>query len=148
MGMTLSAETYEEWQAAVSRRQKRFLVETVGPGLLAGGMAFALSRDLPRTTEWNRTDTTLEVAYLLALVADWRQTRRAMEWGCMELNPVLGKTPDLQRVDTYFALAALQHVLLSHYLPRHLRRGYQVGSLTFQVAVVRHNVQASLRLAW
>jgi hypothetical protein len=114
------------------------------------------------TDPWSKADIAWEVAYQTLLVADWAQTRRAVCHSATihadgntiwirsnpitESNPLLGSRPSRRRVDTHFALSALGHIALIHFLPARYRRIIQAAGVGIQIFACGHNLQAGVSI--
>ncbi len=97
---------------------------------------------------WSTKDTLWEGAYLAAHVADWGQTRdiasSCASGAYYETNPVMGKCPSINLVNTYFAATALLHIGVAHVLPQKYRRMFQAGTLGMEVNYVANNARIGL----
>lgn len=120
-------------------------------------VAFVLAIAAPvhAADPWSKSDIAREVAYLALHTADWGQTRnivRRADTGCagdptcIERNPFLGRNPSIRRVDTYFAVTALAHVVISHALPKDWRQGWQYVTIGMEAGVVGYNYSIGLKV--
>ena len=99
---------------------------------------------------WSSSDVNLEVLYATTLALDWAQTRDiARQPHCFrEQNGMMRKHPSAREVDVYFLASLALHVAVVHHLPRRLRPYYQLGTVAFEVAWVRHNFSMGIRVAF
>lgn len=76
---------------------------------------------------WTKADSQRQLVYTAIHIVDWGQTRNyATRDGYYETNPILGKNPSIQEVDTYFAATLAGHTLVSYYLPPKYRAYWQM----------------------
>jgi hypothetical protein len=111
--------------------------------------------------DWGWRDTTLEGASEVLIVLDWGTTRdiawkmhhvlyprsglERPEYCGHEINPVLGRKPDMRTVDLYFGSWVLMHPVLSALLPEgRFRALWQAGTIGLEGYMVRRNVQFGL----
>lgn len=97
--------------------------------------------------EWTHDDTLIELSCFFVMALDWGQTRTISlddEW--YELNPLLGKKPNIQTVDTYFAVFFLGHALAIHSLPKEQRRMFQTITIICEGGVVGHNYAYGIKV--
>ena len=67
---------------------------------------------------WSKEDTAREVLGLGLTVIDWGQTNDIRNHdGMIELNPILGRTPDQEAIRDYFVGVLVLHPLISAALP-------------------------------
>ena len=90
---------------------------------------------------WEGSDYVLVGATLAALAVDWGQTRHVAKnpQRFNELNPLLGPTPAVSKVDAYFVGAMIGTVAVAHVLPRDYRRLFLTGTLTIELAAIEQN---------
>ena len=87
--------------------------------------------------KWTKEDSKIQGTYYILKFIDWRQTRyiakNPHQWH--EMNPILGRHPSVNTVDTYFLITTILHTVISYYLPQPYRKWWQsitiVGSGTF-----------------
>ena len=111
-------------------------------------------------SDWVGKDTQWEVAWQLVNLADWSQTldltqrkfyvgySGIKEWPYYdEYNPILGAHPSRAKVNHYFFVSAVAHVMFSNALPRRWRRTYQGATLGLSAAcVVRNHYVVGVRV--
>ena len=99
---------------------------------------------------WTKQDTMWEMAYLSVHLTDWGQTldiaAQCQSGAYYETNPILGRCPSAQKVNTYFLTTALLHAGVAHALPPKYRRLFQAGTLSMQVGYVANNANIGLKL--
>lgn len=90
--------------------------------------------------EWTKEEKAYFAGFLTAGLIDWAQTREIAKnpeyyekW-----NPILGKSPSIGEVDTYFPLALGLTGLASHLLPE-LRRDILKYGLTLELGATGNN---------
>jgi hypothetical protein len=100
--------------------------------------------------DWSQADITFEATYLTLHVVDWGQTLNIVERHekYHEVNPILGRHPSRDRVNTYFALAAVAHVALANWLDAPARTYFQIGSIALEASVIGHNYQIGLHTSF
>jgi len=88
----------------------------------------------------------MEVAFQVAAVADWAQTRaiaveseRTNHTGRFEANPLLGRYPSRRAINNYFIASMIGHAAISYALPTKYRVWWQASTLAIEVAVVGRN---------
>ena len=99
--------------------------------------------------QWTKADTAREATYLALHVIDWGQTRnivRRIDEDYKELNPLLGNSPSIKRVDTHMAVSAVLHVAAAYALPREWREGFQYATIGYVAAVVVRNNSIGLKV--
>lgn len=95
---------------------------------------------------WEKTDSYKEAAYLTVHVMDWLQTRYiAKSDDFYELNPILGKYPSMGKVNTYFLITGIGHVLVSYILPQKIRNFWQAITFILESGVVGRNLAIGVR---
>lgn len=100
--------------------------------------------------EWTQSDVAFEAAYLSLHVLDWGQTLNivAERHFYNEQNPVLGRHPSRDQVNTYFALTALAHVAIANWLDTPARTYFQLITIGLEAAVAGNNYRIGLRTAF
>lgn len=100
--------------------------------------------------DWSKTDIAFEAAYLTLHVVDWGQTLDIVNRHetYHERNPILGKHPTREQVNTYFALTALAHIAIAHWLDTPYRNYFQIATIALEVAVIDNNYAIGLRMAF
>jgi len=99
---------------------------------------------------WETTDYALAGAAVAALAVDWGQTRHIAKNPnhFSEQNPILGPSPSVGKVDTYFVGAIVGTVALAHVLPGDWRQLFLAGVLTVELGVVRQNRSLGIKMAF
>ena len=99
---------------------------------------------------WSEKDTIWQTAYLATHIADWGQTRdiagQCESGGYYETNPVIGRCPSKNWVNTYFFTTALLHTGIAHMLPSKYRRWFQAGTLGMQLSYITNNARIGLSI--
>ena len=110
-------------------------------------LIFAMSG---QAAAWSDKDTAWQLAYLSSHVADWGQTRDiAAQCGrglYYETNPILGRCPSTQWVNTYFIGTALIHAGVANMLPGKYRRLFQAGTMLMELNYVNSNANIGLKI--
>lgn len=103
-----------------------------------------------QASTWTSEDTAWELAYLASHVADWGQTRdisaQCQTGAYYETNPVMGKCPTSNLVNTYFLGTALAHLAVAHMLPTKYRRTFQSTTFAMQMGFVTNNANIGLSI--
>ena len=99
---------------------------------------------------WESTDYALAGAALAALAVDWGQTRYIAKntHRYNETNPMLGATPSVGKVDTYFIGAMVGTVALAHILPSDWRQLLLTGTLAVELGAVSQNRSIGIKMAF
>lgn len=99
---------------------------------------------------WETTDYALAGATLAALAVDWGQTRYIAKntHRYNETNPMLGATPSVGKVDTYFVGAMVGTVALAHVLPNDWRQLFLGGVLALELGVINQNRSLGIKMAF
>jgi len=112
--------------------------------------AFCGSSSNAMAWNWTEKDSMWQLAYLAVHVADWGQTRdiaaQCEGGGYYETNPVLGRCPSAQWVNTYFLGTALLHTGLAHWMPGKYRRMFQAATIGMEVGYVTNNARIGLNV--
>jgi hypothetical protein len=100
--------------------------------------------------EWSKTDIVFEATYLTLHLVDWGQTLDIVNRHetYHERNPILGKHPTREQVNTYFALTALAHLAIANWLDAPYRNYFQVGTIALEAVVIGNNFAIGLRVAF
>jgi hypothetical protein len=114
-----------------------------------------------------RADTQKEVIAESLLLMDWAQTRdivrhqssceashglplvdiaRACQGGYYETNPIIGKSPSMGKVNTYFATVMLGHYLIDWQLSDVNQDRFEWATIALEAAVVLHNRHIGLSM--
>jgi hypothetical protein len=98
---------------------------------------------------WETTDYALAGAALTALAVDWGQTRYIAKntHRYNETNPMLGATPSVGKVDTYF-VAMVGTVALAHILPGDWRQLFLAGTLAVEIGAISKNRSIGIKMAF
>lgn len=102
----------------------------------------------PVIGDWTRTDVALEVAVAATALMDYKQTMQIKNRpGLSESNPLLGHHPSDDRIRAYFIGSMVTHVLIVNALPPGaLRTAFQVGTVAFELDIVRQNKRMGLKV--
>ena len=103
---------------------------------------------VPVAAEWTAKQKDLELSYQILHFVDWQQTRYIARHpeDYYEINPILGKHPDKQTVDIYFAASALAHIGISALLPDEFRDYWQMVTLGVKATLVGWNFSIGIRM--
>ena len=97
--------------------------------------------------EWTTPNTILEASFQVLVYLDWQQTLAASKKpGFTETNPLLGKHPSQETINTLIPLGMLAHVGISCWFEHPLREWWQGISVVIEGAVVDHN--SRLQIKW
>lgn len=102
-----------------------------------------------QSNTWTPEQRQLYLVSNVLLLADWATTRdmtRRYNEGYYERNPILGRNPSTQRVDTHFAAALIGHYFISDWLSTKNRDFWLTGVVLVEGATVTHNLGIGLRL--
>ncbi|MES0444904.1 MAG: hypothetical protein ABUJ92_00025 [Desulfobacterales bacterium] len=102
--------------------------------------------------DWTASDTARETAWHAVNLVDWGQTldivrEREAGYSRYERNPLLGKHPSRNRVNTYFALSHIAHYSISKWTTKY-RAPWQYGTIAASGFVVGHNFYIGLSAAY
>lgn len=100
---------------------------------------------------WTKAQIGQQVAFTVLLAADWSQTRSETDLPpeqrqFYETNPILGRYPSTDEVDTYFAAVAVGHALVSHALPSKWRNVWQYVWIARESYSVVNNYRIGVEL--
>lgn len=111
------------------------------PALLLCGLTRMAS-----ASEWTAEDTAYQVVYASYHITDWMQTRQiaGSAGRYYEINPILGRSPERDKVDLYFLATLVGHSAIAYKLPPELRRGWQHFTITIARIVTQSNRQIGL----
>jgi len=120
-------------------------------------IVFLLLIPSAHASNWTKADTAREVVFQTLMVADWLQTRDISVNNCRvltelkpgqrcweEANPILGPSPTLDEVNTYFAVTMLGHYLVSRMLKPKYRKYWQYAWIAIEGGVVANNLQVGV----
>jgi hypothetical protein len=101
--------------------------------------------------KWSQTDSVFQVASIVALAADWNQTRQIAkspqiyyEDGVAEV--ALGKHPSVSGVNWYFAGSMILNTAVAYAIPNPYRRMFQVGTIVYEAYWINHNYGIGIRI--
>lgn len=100
---------------------------TILPMVLSSSLAYA---------EWTRVDTTLQVVTTVTLTVDYLQTRRGLDTGKREMNPIINKIGP----EAYFPLVAVGHAVVALALPSKARTIWQGVTIGVQINAIQGNL--------
>lgn len=103
---------------------------------------------------WDKTDKTLFAGFTSARVADMAQTlqiaRRptGIESGYVytETNPLIGASPSVGRVLTYFAVSHALVWLVADHLPAKTRKAFLTGAVVISAQFVQRNAELGINV--
>jgi len=81
----------------------------------------------------------LQGTYILVTCIDWAQTKEFRADGRKERNPILGKEPSQETVDTLIGLAIISHTLIAYALPQEFRGMWSFTFLVLETGTVVGN---------
>ncbi|MGA8007725.1 MAG: hypothetical protein WCA17_16690 [Burkholderiales bacterium] len=122
-------------------------------GLRLATVAFALLAQLGiahAADEWTMEERTSFAMSSVLLVADWAQTRQVARNpdALREINPILGTTPSMGRVNAYFGTALLLNYVIGNSLAPGWRRAWFVSVGTVEANVVQRNLSIGLNVSF
>ena len=85
---------------------------------------------LPTPRPWTKAETIVLGASCLAAVADAYTTTRALDNGCEEMNPLIGKHPSDGAVIVFMGITQAATIIVAHYWP-----DFRLWILGFKTAV-------------
>jgi hypothetical protein len=86
-----------------------------------------------------------QLAYTMATMIDWKQTLNIVKDDrYYEINPILGKHPSRERVNTLIPLGIAAHWLIAWWLPKEYRATWQGGWLLVETTAIVHNYSVGL----
>lgn len=111
-------------------------------------MILFLALTSPAHAEWTKTDTAFQAGYLILHVIDWGMTRDIAKNPDKfhELNPLIGRHPSVEWVDTYMALSLVGHTVVSYVLPSKYRRWWQITTIGFKGGLVINSFSIGLKV--
>lgn len=107
-------------------------LNNVTPDLTVEGLGTPVESE--SNSDWTKEDTARQLFLTLSQFVDWRYTLDIKNHGNVcENNPILGKYPSDQQVDTYFVVLITGNYLLNKYilLPKY-RRAWQYINIGFE----------------
>jgi len=87
---------------------------------------------------WTTEQKILEGAYVVAVVADYKQTIQIAELSD-ESNPYLGLSPNPSKIKSYFIKMTALHWIMADLMPSKWRTRFLYATTGFQVSFVVHN---------
>ncbi|KKN04246.1 hypothetical protein LCGC14_1099370 [marine sediment metagenome] len=108
---------------------------------------------------WSRADTIFQLAYTTLHVVDWGQTRYVTKNynRFHETNIVLGESPSIGQVNTYFLTTLIGHGIVSYFLPDKVvvfdlkfnpRRIWQTVSIGIEIKHVVNNFSVGVKMSF
>lgn len=88
--------------------------------------------------DWNAVDYTLQGIFVATLVMDRAQTVDISQKN-QELNPILGSSPSIRKINVYFLSVAVLHTAVMAAIPRPFRNPIQGFSIAIEGSQVYHN---------
>ncbi len=86
------------------------------------------------------------VATALTLV-DWKQTQQIVkDDNLYEMNPLLGRYPSRDKVDTLIPLGILSQWAITYYLPKKYRKTWQYFVIGAETTAVVNNYSVGIRI--
>lgn len=100
--------------------------------------------------EWTPADTKREIAVTIVRALDWGQTRYIAQHPdkFYERNPILGRHPSVNAVDTYFAVTTSIHWFMAKKLNSKNRKRFQYVFLVFGALNVANNYRVGVRIGF
>ena len=101
------------------------------------------------TAPWTEEEKLWGAIVVTALVADWGTTRDATSrWkeGYYETNPLLGRTPTRQEVDTHFILWIPIVLIVADQLPHEQRKFFLATTSIIEIYGAANNMQLGFRI--
>ena len=103
-----------------------------------------------RPDPWTKDQILLQGVSTTLNIIDWGQTLDIADNHdkYYEINPIIGKHPSRGRVNTYFTLATLIKIGITHILPSKWRKWWLGANIMISGYLVNHNYQIGLRMGW
>ena len=100
--------------------------------------------------DWDGVDYALLGAMTAAQVIDWRQTRQIAEQPerFHEVNPLIGRHPNISRVDLYFVASFAVKLGVAHVLPSEWRKVWLGTMAVGSMCLVIHNDSVGIGARW
>jgi len=100
---------------------------------------FLVASASSEASEWTKSNTKWESAYMVTHLIDWRQTLEiSNNPRFKETNPILGNNPTENEINQYFLLTGISHYLISRYLDD-WRETWQKTTFFIQFSVISKN---------
>ena len=98
--------------------------------------------------DWSDTDSALEISWQIIHSIDWLQTISAMKQPDIyhDNNPVMGKHPSLDKVDSYMAISAIGHLAISYLLPKEYRPYWHYLTIAISGTCVINNINVGVNI--
>ena len=122
--------------------------------LLSAAIALALTGCANPKHTWNSWDSSKKTAYVAstaAIAADWATTLDMTDRyheGYRETNPVLGKQPDRNTVNSYFVFKILANTVAAERLPDPVDKWYLWFTTLGSLSVAKNNWDLGLRFGF
>jgi len=100
-------------------------------------------------TSFSKQDLALQSVFTLVTCYDWVQTKEFRREGPgqkYEKNPILGKEPSQERVNTLIFGAIIGHALVTYALPKKYREYWQVSFISIEAVAVSANHRNGVRV--
>lgn len=96
---------------------------------------------------WTKTDIAMESLYLATHVADYKQTKQVARQpdDYKEANFFIGSHPSETRVDNFYLLMGVSHILVSHYLKSE-KRLWQQMTIGWELIMISNNYSVGLEV--
>ena len=119
-------------------RFKMFLIVML---VLITSNAFAFDK-------WSKVDYSLAAAALTVDTIDWLQTRYIADHPnkFYELNPIIGRHPSTEKVNTYFISTILIGAGIAYVLPSKWRKVWLGSCTAIELGVTAHNFDVGIGL--
>ena len=98
--------------------------------------------------KWDKTDYSLAAAALTLSTVDWMQTRNIANHPneFYELNPIIGKHPSTEKVNTYFISMIIVGAGIAYALPSRWRKVWLGSCTALELGVTAHNFDIGIGL--
>lgn len=102
--------------------------------------------------DWTRADTERQLALTALMVADMGQTLGLAQHyddpvnPTYEQNPILGKHPNREAVEGYFAVSALVALGIAYALPEKYRAPFQKFYIGYESAITMRNLGIGVQM--
>jgi hypothetical protein len=102
----------------------------------------------PKQRKLSVTDKTLEITWQIIHFIDWGQTLEIARQPdrYFERNKILGSHPSVGEVNTYMAITAVTHAVVSYLLPKKYRKYWQHLTIYESLSCVVNNFNLGLRV--
>lgn len=113
-----------------------------------------LLTSVSQADSWSTGDAYREYAYLSLHVVDWGQTRQIAKISTephgihnyYERNSFIGSHPTVSRVNEYFILTGIGHLLIADALPKGWRDAFQYITIGTEIGIIRRNYSMGIRV--